>query len=125
MQGVGAPSPPKTPPKGLPVEEEEEGRPTLVPDFDPGAFARDSEEEQCLSAIGSEAAILVVAVSDEELKSCALDNVSGFIVSLLDGATSVENILDICGLPRLLALRHLRSLLERGVVALGSRTRVR
>jgi hypothetical protein len=35
-------------------------------------------------------------------------------------ATSVENILDISGLPRLLALRHLRNMLERGIVCLVS-----
>jgi hypothetical protein len=46
----------------------------------------------------------------------ALDNVSGFLLSLMDGATNVEAILDISGLPRLLALRHLRSLVERGIV---------
>jgi hypothetical protein len=66
--------------------------------------------------VGSESAVLVVAVSLEELKRIALDHVSGFLLSLMDGATNVEAILDISGLPRLLALRHLRSLLERGVI---------
>jgi hypothetical protein len=43
----------------------------------------------------------------------------------MDGATDAETILDISGLPRLLALRHLRSLLERGVVVIASGTRAR
>jgi hypothetical protein len=164
-------------------EEDREERPTLVPAFDPAAFARDSEikqraalvvggeatidqarrlhregqhedalfllarlldisplhaeantlsnecrqalEQDCLSAVGSESSILVVAVSPEELKGFPLDNVSGFLLSLMDAATDVEAILDISGLPRLLALRHLRSLLERGIVAVASGTRPR
>jgi hypothetical protein len=160
------------------AEPPDDGRPTVVPDFDPEAFARDSEvrtraaapgggetnidrakrlhldgehdealflltpllglaplhpeatalsaecrsslERQCLAVLGSESAVLAVAISAEELKRFELDNVSGFLLSLIDGATSVENILDLAGLPRLLALRHLRNLVERGIV-LGPR----
>ena len=178
-------APPKSPPPenpGVPVNEADE-RPTVVPDFDPEDFARDSEirqhaalaeggeptidrarrlhldgdheqalflltrlmelaplhpeanelagecrqalERDCLSAVGSKAAVLVVAVPPDELKRFTLDNVSGFLLSVLDGATDVETVLDISGLPRLLALRHLRSLLERGIVAVASRMRPR
>jgi hypothetical protein len=163
-------------------ERQNSERPTVVPDFDPEAFARDSEikqraasasavaheptidrarrlhadgeyeqalspleglldlvplhpearrlsdqcrealERECLSSVGSQSAVLVVAVSSEELKTFALDNVSGFLLSLMDGASDVETILDICGQPRLLALRRLRSLLDRGIVVVASRT---
>jgi hypothetical protein len=172
-------TPSKPPPPEHPsVPDEDSGeRSTIVPEFDPEDFARDSEikqraalaeggeptinqarrhhvageheealflltrlldlaplhpeggrlasdcrqalERQCLAAIGSESAILVVAVSSEELKRFTLDNVSGFLLSAMDGATDVETILDISGLPRLLALRHIRSLLERGIIASG------
>lgn len=153
--------------------DEGEDRATVVPEFDPQAFARDSElrqraaliapddptidqarklhrdggheqalfllthllelaplhpeasklaaecradlEAQCLDALGSEATVLVAAVGVEEQKRFALDNVSGFLLSQMDGTTTVENILDVSGLPRLLALRHLRSLVERGI----------
>jgi len=86
---------------------------------------RQALERQCLSAIGSETAVLVAAIPPEELKRFALDNVSGFLLSLMDGATNVESILDICGLPRLLALRHLRGMLDRGIVIIASGTRSR
>jgi hypothetical protein len=86
---------------------------------------RQALERDCLSAVGSESAILVVAVSPEELKSFKLDNVSGFLLSVMDGATDVETILDISSLPRLLALRHLRGLLDRGIVVVASRLRSR
>jgi hypothetical protein len=174
-------SPSKTPRTVRPVwqEPESDERPTVVPDFDPGAFARDSEvkqraanaarhepsidrarqlhldgehdqalslltdlldlaplhaeatklstecrealERECLSAVGSASAILVLSVSPAELKAFALDNVSGFLLSLIDGATDVETLVDICGLPRLLALRRLRDLIERGIIAVASR----
>jgi hypothetical protein len=176
---MGASTPPKLDPLNDPDAWEDGGdRPTVVPDFDPEAFARDSEirqragavdggeptidqarrlhqegqdenalflltrllelaplhpeatalltecrgalERQCLSAIGTESAMLVPSVSAEELKTFALDHVSGFLFSLIDGATSVENLLDISGLPRLLALRHLRNLIDRGLVAHAS-----
>jgi len=115
--------PSKTPPPGRPFVREADcdERPTVVRDFDPEAAL----EREYLSSVGSASAILVVAVSPEELKTLALDNVSGFLLSLMDGATDVETILDISGLPRLLALRHLRSLLERGVVVIASGTRAR
>ena len=113
-------------------------RPTLIPSFDPEAFARESEhrrraapaveaspEEQCVAAICSIDSILVQAVSSDELKRMPLDNVGGFLLSLLDGATDVESVLDICGLPRPLALQHLRELVERGIVAPGSSVRPR
>jgi hypothetical protein len=73
-------------------------------------------ERECLSAVGSESAVLVVVVPLGKLKRLALDHVSGFLLSLMDGATNVEAILDISTLPRPLALRHLRGLLERGVI---------
>jgi hypothetical protein len=171
-----------TPPPRLSTDIDDE-RTTVIPEFDPEDFARDSEitqraalatggeptidrarrlhrggehedalfllahllelaplhpeatalsnecrqalERQCLSAIGRESAVLVPAVSAEELRSFALDHVSGFLLSLMDGSTSIESILDVSGLPRLLALRHLRSLLDRGIVVAASGRRPR
>ena len=81
------------------------------------AECRASLERECLAAIGSESAILRAAVTPQELKRFKVDNVSAFLFSQLDGATDVETLLDISGLPRLLALRHLRGMLERGLVS--------
>jgi hypothetical protein len=89
------------------------------------ADCRAALERQCLSAIGSESTVLIAAVSNEELKRYALDHVSGFLLSLLDGDTRVENVLDISGMPRLLVLRHLHGLLERGIIVVASGLRRR
>jgi hypothetical protein len=64
------------------------------------------------------AAVFVVAVPPEELKGLALDHVGGFLLSLMDGATDVESILDISNLPRPITRRHLHSLHERGIIVL-------
>jgi hypothetical protein len=80
-------------------------------------------ERECLSAVGSASAILMPAVTPEQLKQFTLDNISGFLVAQLDGVTEVETVLDISGLPRLLALRHLRNLVERGIVGVTSNLR--
>jgi hypothetical protein len=79
-------------------------------------------ERDCWSVIGSSSAILGVAVSPDELRSFGLDHVSGFLLSRMDGVTDVETLLDISGLPRLLALRHLRGLVARGIVVGQRRT---
>jgi hypothetical protein len=80
-------------------------------------------EQECWSAIGSGSAILGATASPDELKGLGLDHVSGFLLSLMDAVTDVEMLLDICGLPRLLALRHLRGLVVRGVVIEKSTSR--
>jgi hypothetical protein len=85
------------------------------------AECRVALERECLVAIGSLSALLEPAVTNEELKRFTLDNVSAFLFSRLDGATDVETLLDLSGLPRLLALRHLRGLVQRGIVARGAR----
>ncbi len=78
-------------------------------------------ERACWSAIGPASGILVVAVSSKELTGFRLDHVSGFLLSLMDGRTDVETMLDLSGVPRLLALRHLRGLVGRGIVRVAKK----
>ena len=77
-------------------------------------------ERECLAAVGSESTVLTVATTTEELKRFAPDHVSGFLLSLTDSTRNVDAILNASGLPRLLALRHLRNLLDRGIVSVAS-----
>ncbi|HEV3191916.1 MAG TPA: PilZ domain-containing protein, partial [Polyangiaceae bacterium] len=61
----------------------------------------------------------VVLVNAEALRAAQLDSRAGFLVSLIDGATTVESLLDLSGMPEqetLALLDHLRS---RGIVGLG------
>jgi hypothetical protein len=70
----------------------------------------------CLAAIGSESSVLAMAVTVGELTTFSLDSTAGFLLSLVDGASSVQDVLDMAGMPRLAALRYLRDLFERGIV---------
>ncbi len=73
-------------------------------------------ERECWAVIGPPTTILRVALTPAKLKGFGLDHASGFLISRMDGVTDVETLLDISGLPRLLALRHLRGLVARGIV---------
>jgi len=79
---------------------------------------RDVLTQMLLSRIGSVNAIVKVALSQEELRWLTLDHRAGFLLSLVDGALSVEELLDIAGMPKLESLRILANLLEQRVILL-------
>lgn len=57
-----------------------------------------------------------LAVSPEELPLLPLDHREGFLVSRVDGRSTIETILDVCAMPAEEALQILESLVERGVL---------
>lgn len=63
--------------------------------------------------------IVTVAVAPDQVRWLSLDHRAGFLLSLVDGASTVEELLDISGMPRLEALRHLFMMLEQQVIALS------
>jgi hypothetical protein len=48
----------------------------------------------------------------------AIDARSGFLLSLIDGSSTLEALLDVSALPRLDALRAVHELVEQGIVSL-------
>jgi len=72
-----------------------------------------------LARLGSLAQIVQVALSGDEIRWLSLDHRAGFLLSLIDGASSIETLLDISGMPRLEALRILYGLLDQRVIALS------
>ena len=110
-------------------------RPTALPPFDPNAFARESEsrmqasapishvepildsEDEILARFGTRASTLVLCVAFDEVKTLALDHREGFLLSLIDGASTVDQILDVCGMSSLEATRILCRLAAEGVVS--------
>jgi hypothetical protein len=68
------------------------------------------------SKIGRLDRVVVQAMSDSQLRWLGLDHRSGFLLSRVDGVSNVEELLDICGMPRLEALKTLADLLERGAI---------
>ena len=71
------------------------------------------------SKIGNMEAPVVLALADAELRWLGLDHRSGFLLSRVDGLSNVEELLDICGMPRLEALKALVDLFERGAIKLA------
>jgi predicted transcriptional regulator len=47
----------------------------------------------------------------------AREHRAGFLLSLVDGVSTLEAIVDACGMPKLEALRILNELTQRGIVA--------
>lgn len=68
--------------------------------------------------LGSMSHSPIVAMSPAQMDGLEIDHRAGFLLSLVDGASTIEAILDMCGMPRLDALRILRELVQRGVIRL-------
>ena len=63
--------------------------------------------------------VITVVVSPEEVQWLSLDHRAGFLLSLVDGMSTVDEILDISGMTRLDALKILHDLTEQQVVKLA------
>jgi hypothetical protein len=72
-----------------------------------------------LARLGSLAQVVRVALSGDQIRWLSLDHRAGFLLSLVDGESSIETLLDISGMPRLEALRILFGLLDQRVIALS------
>jgi hypothetical protein len=74
-----------------------------------------------LARLGSLAQAVRVAVPADQIRWLSLDHRAGFLLSLIDGHSTIEELLDISGMPRLDALRILHGLLDQRVIALADR----
>ena len=81
------------------------------------ASARERLVAEYLAELGGRRQILKVAVTREELRWLSLDHRAGFLLSCVDGRMSVEEVLDVSGMPELDALRILCDLRDQGVIA--------
>jgi len=61
--------------------------------------------------------IPVIARLPDQTGNRAIDNRTGAPLPLIDGSATLEAIVDVCGMPRLDALRALDDLAQRGIVA--------
>jgi hypothetical protein len=72
-----------------------------------------------LARLGSLTQLVRVALSGDQIRWLSLDHRAGFLLSLIDGESSIETLLDISGMQRLEALRILFGLLDQRVIALS------
>ena len=72
-----------------------------------------------LARLGSLTQVVQVALSGDQIRWLSLDHRAGFLLSLVDGISSIDELLDISSMPRLEALRILYGLLDQRVIALS------
>ncbi|HEY3255939.1 MAG TPA: hypothetical protein VGJ91_18400 [Polyangiaceae bacterium] len=81
---------------------------------------RDVLTQMYSARLGSLDQTVAVAVPSDQIRWLTLDHRAGFLLSLIDGGITVDQILDISGMPRLDALRIMYQLLDQRVISLGS-----
>jgi hypothetical protein len=74
-----------------------------------------------MARLGSPTQAVRVVVPNDQIRWLSLDHRAGFLLSLVDGSSTIEELLDISGMPRLDALRILYGLLDQRVIALCER----
>lgn len=77
---------------------------------------RDTLQQMYVSRLGGMRRVPQVALGQEQLRWLALDHRSGFLLSLVDGRSTFEQLLDISGMPSLEALRMMTQLLSQNVI---------
>jgi hypothetical protein len=82
-----------------------------------GENCRTVLENMYIARLGPLDRVPKVIVPRAQMRWLAIDHRAGFILSLIDGSSSVEMILDVCGMPRLDALRILHELVQQRTVA--------
>jgi hypothetical protein len=81
---------------------------------------RDVLTQMYSARLGSLDRVVAVAVPSDQIRWLTLDHRAGFLLSLIDGGLTVDQILDISGMPRLDALRIMYQLLDQRVISIGS-----
>jgi hypothetical protein len=79
---------------------------------------RDVLSQMLTSRIGSFQQTVEVALTPEELRWLTLDHRAGFFLSLVDGSSTIDELLDISGMARLESLRILSALIDQRVLRL-------
>lgn len=77
---------------------------------------RDALAELYVSRLGGMARVPQLAIPTDQLHWLALDHRAGFLLSLIDGMSSIEDILDMSGMSSLEALRTMFELMQQDVI---------
>jgi hypothetical protein len=82
-----------------------------------GANCRSVLENMYAARLGPLERVPLVVVPRAQMRWLSMDHRAGFILSLIDGQSSVDMILDVSGMPKLDALRILHELVQQKIVA--------
>jgi hypothetical protein len=97
---------------------------TNADDLDAQRYAqtcRDVLTQMYAARLGALTQRVRVAVPGDQIRWLSLDHRAGFVLSLIDGSSTVEELLDISGMNRLDALRILYTLFDQRVISLSER----
>jgi hypothetical protein len=97
-----------------------EARPDYAPARRYFESAQELLKQMYLEKLGSGECVLRIAMAPNQIQGLALDHRSGFLISLIDGMATVDEILDMSGMPPLDALRLLYEMREEGVLDASS-----
>jgi hypothetical protein len=76
-----------------------------------------------LSRIGDRTQVPRVVMEQDQLRWLSLDHRAGFLLAVIDGATSIDDILDVSGMTELDTLRILYDFVLQGVIQMGPQRR--
>ena len=82
------------------------------------ALCRSRLEQIYRARLGSLGAMPNVVVPESEVRWLGLDHRTGFLLSLIDGRHSIEQLIDVSGMGRLEVLKNLVELLDAGTIGL-------
>jgi hypothetical protein len=82
-----------------------------------GENCRTVLENMYAARIGPLDRVPTVVVPRAQMRWLSMDHRAGFVLSLIDGSSSVEMILDVSGMPKLDALRILHELVQQKIVS--------
>jgi hypothetical protein len=89
---------------------------------DAGSIAKKCREvllDMYSSRISGLHRVPAVAMGADQIRWLSLDHRAGFILSMIDGVSSVDDLLDVSGMPRLDALRIVCELLDAKAISLS------
>jgi hypothetical protein len=95
-----------------------EENPTHVEAREYAESCRSVLQQMYAAKIGPLDRVPVVDVAREQLRWLSIDHRAGFVLSLVDGVSSIEMILDVSGMPSLDALRILYELVQQRIISL-------
>jgi hypothetical protein len=78
---------------------------------------RDVLRQMYTARIGPLEKVPIVMVPRDQLRWLSIDHKAGFVLSLVDGVSSVEMILDVSGMQELDALRILSELAQQRIIS--------
>ena len=92
-----------------PPRSGERARPVLIADLG---------EDALIEHLGSLERVATLTVPPAELRALAVDHRGAFLLSQVDGVSTLEMILDVSGMSRMDALRILAGFVDQGIVKL-------